>query len=245
MKRSNLLILAAIFIFPMIANSQEGGVKVTSSQQTPKDQPVQDRVIKDEVTLKEYEKTGGNPGIYMVYEETSMYLEPGWQKGYVVLNDKTMMDGILLRYDIYHQQMQYIRDNDTLAFSRPEELDYLYIGDKKFIYTEFESEGVVKNGFFEVLHEGKCPLYLQRMVKYHLDPEAEPELKHDVYVRECGYFVKKSGDMARPIKNNKKSILCAFKDKEEEVSKFMDDNDLSGKTCDELKLVIAFYNSLP
>jgi hypothetical protein len=245
MKRSNLWILVASLIFPMVASAQEGGVKVSSGQQTQKDLPMHDRVIKDESTLKELEKTGGNPGVYTVYEETSMYLEPGWENGYVVLKDKTMMDGILLRYDLYHQQMQYIRDNDTMAFSRPEELDYLYIGDQKFIYTEFESEGVVKNGFFEVLHEGKCPLYLQRMVKYHLDPESEPQLKHDVYVRECGYFVKKSGEMARPIKNNKKSILCAFKDKEEEVSKFMDDNDLSGKTCDELKLVIAFYNSLP
>jgi hypothetical protein len=50
--------------------------------------------------------------------------------------------------------------------------------------------------------------------------------------------------MAEPIKANRKSILCVFKDKEEEVAKFMDDNKLSGKTCDELKLVIAFYNSL-
>ena len=245
MKKLSMIILAAALIFPFVARSQEGNVKTVSGQENQRNMPMHDKVILEGSTISDLGTFGGNSGDYMVYDETGIYLEPGWEKGYAVLKDKTMLDGIMVRYDLYNQQMQFIRNADTLAFSKPDELDYLYIGARKFIYSEYISEGIVKNGFFEVLHEGECPLYLQRSVKYHLDPETDNDLKNDVYVRECGYFVKKSGEMAQPIKMNRKSILCAFKDKEEEVARFMDDNDLDGKTCDELKLVIAFYGSLP
>jgi hypothetical protein len=207
----------------------------------------QETINQDLASIQTSQSTGGGgaAGNYMVYDQSGMYLEPGWAKGYVVLKDKSMLEDIQLRYDLYNQQMQFVREGDTLAFSSPGELDYLYIGERKFIYSEFKCEKGIRNGYFEVLHEGECPLFIHRYIRYHLDPEDRPTLTNDVYIRECCYFVKKPGQPAEPVKANRKSILCVFKDREEDIAKFMDDNHLSGKTCDELKLVIAFYNSLP
>jgi len=244
MKKSVLLILAVMILTPFIARSQNEGVKGSVTQQSGRSAPANEMSPQDRNVLSEYGTSGGSPGNYMVYDQSGMYLEPGWAPGYAVLRDKSTVENIQLRYDLYNQQMQFIRDGDTMAFKNPDELDYLYIGSKKFIYSEYKGERVVRKGFFEVLHEGKCPLYMHRSIRYHLDPEDRPTLTTDVYIRECEYFVSKNGQMAEPIKANRKSILCVFKDKEEEVAKFMDDNKLSGKTCDELKLVIAFYNSL-
>ena len=53
------------------------------------------------------------------------------------------LDNILLRYDIYHQQIQFIRENDTLAFSKPEEVKCFIFDNRKFVYADFQSNGVI------------------------------------------------------------------------------------------------------
>ena len=245
MKAQVLIILAAIIIFPLVARTQIEGGKLEPGTQSERQVTNPQLAQQDAASIQATQPSGGGTGNYMVYDQSGMYLEPGWTKGYVVLSDKSMMEDVMLRYDIYHQQMQFIREDDTLAFSNPLEVDYLYLGQRKFVYCDYLSNNALLKGYFEVLHEGECPLYVHRYIRYHLDPEERPTLNTDVYVRECGYYVKKQGQPAEPIKPNRKSILCVFKDKETEVAKFMDDNHLSGKTCDELKLVIAFYNSIP
>lgn len=245
MKKSVLLILAVMILAPIIARSQNEGVKSSSNQQSEIYAPEKVRSTGGDMALiNETSKSGGSAGNYMVYDQSGMYLEPGWASGYAVLKNNARLENILIRYDMYHQQMQFIQDGDTMAFKNPEELDHLYFAGKKFVYCEFKGERAVQKGFFEVLHDGKCPLYLRRTIRYHLDPEDRPTLTTDVYIRDSEYFVKKNGQIAEPMKANRKGILCVFKDKEDEISKFMDDNKLSGKTCEELKLVIAFYNSL-
>jgi hypothetical protein len=244
MKISVLLILAVMIITPFNARSQNEGVKSSSTAQGGRTSSMNEINSPDLTVVKEYEQSGGSPGNYMVYDQSGMYLEPGWSPGYVMLKDKTRIDEIKLRYDLYHQQMQFVRKGDTLAFKNPGELDYLYMGNRKFVYCDYNQDGVINQGFFEVLHEGKCPLYLHRSIRYHLDPEDRPSLSQDVYIRQSDYYILKDNQMAEMIKLTRKGILNTFQDKEAEVAGFMNDNNLSGKTCDELKLVIAFYNSL-
>ncbi len=245
MKAQIFIILVAVLLFPCLSQSQIEGGNVKSGSQTSRSQPMHDKITREMAMVRENEKTGGGPGEYFVFDQAGMCLEPGWTTGYVVLKDKSVIDDIQLRYDIYHQQMQFIRNDDTLAFSHPEELDYIFLGDRKFVYSEFILDKTVQKGYFEVLHEGQCPLFVRRYITYHMDPEDNINLSNEVYVRECCYYIKKSGHSAEPILANRKSILCAFKDKEQEIGQFMNDNKLTGKTCEELKLVIAFYNSLP
>lgn len=244
MKKSVILLLVVMFLTPFIARSQKEGVKSSTFRQSESYAPSDDKSAGDMALINENSKSGGGSGNYLVYDQTGMYLEPGWSTGYAVLKDNTMIEDIQLRYDLYHQQMQFIREGDTMAFKNPSELDHLYFGDRKFIYCDYKGDRTVQKGFFEVLHEGDCNLYIRRYIRYHLDPEDRPTLTTDVYIRDCEYYVRKNNQMAEPIKTNRKSILCMFKDKEKEVAGFMDDNKLSGKTCDELKLIIAFYNSL-
>jgi hypothetical protein len=245
MKKSVIVILAVIMVSPYIARSQNEGVKGSTIQGVDNTVSTQEKTTAQMGVISEYEKSGGAQGNYMVYDQSGMYLEPGWSPGYVVLKDKTTMNDLMLRYDLYHQQLQFVKEGDTMAFANPSELEYVFIGDRKFIYTEYKSDNAILKGYLEVLHEGSCPLYAHRGIKYHLNPEDRPTLTKDVYIRECCYYVKKEGQIPQAVRPNRKSILNVFQDKQSDVARFMDDNGLTGKTCDELKLVIAFYNSLP
>jgi len=246
MKAPSLLFLAAFFIFLPFARSQDNAAKIQAPRENPKNDIQQKKITREEAEARELQYAGGGVGTAVNYiAAATMYLEPGWVPGYVVLKDKTMVEGLLLRYDIYHQQMQFVRDDDTMAFASPNELAYMFIGNHKFVYCDYDCEGENNKGYFEVLYDGETSLYYHRCVEYHFENEDKPDKQGDIYVQKCGYFVKRNGETAIRILPNRKSILSVLGDKEKEVAMFMDDNDLKGKTGDELRQILAFYNNLP
>jgi hypothetical protein len=194
--------------------------------------------------LQDQGKTGGAAGESEKISQSGMFLEPQWTPGYVVIGEKSVIDELLLRYDLYHQQFHFIRGNDTMAFSRPEELLMICMGDKRFIYTDFEDDGVIRKGFFEQLSDEECKLLARHTVKYHMDPGARPRLDEDLYIQECGYYVKKKSDPARPVRICRKGVLCAFREREDQIKAFMDDNGIKMKNCEDLRQVVDYYNSL-
>ena len=187
---------------------------------------------------------GGKYERYPYSRESGMYLNEGWSQGYASLKDRSRMDHLLLRYDVYNQQMQFISGTDTLAFSNPGELDYLQMDGKRFIYGPFEYEGVMDEGYFEVLKDGDCQLLLRRTVTHHIQKDGISGPGEEEFLRDVTYFIKKGDQVAREIRTCKKSVLCAFKDEEEKVKEFMKTNDLKMKCCEDLMQVVAFYNSL-
>jgi hypothetical protein len=245
MKKSVLMILAICFFLPLMTWSQNEGVKQVKSPVTDDKKPMYDRSTKEMSMIQEQGSSGGAgcpAGLSSV--NAACFLEPGWAPGRVMLKDKTLIDNILLRYDIYHQQLQFIRDIDTLAFAKPEEASYFVLDGKNFIYAEYQLDNIIDKGYFEVLSEGNCKLLLRRTVKYHVAPETNPNIEEDLYIRECTYYISKNGETAKPVRACRSGVLCAFKDKEDQVKKFMKDNNMKMNTCEQLKEVVAYYNSL-
>ncbi len=245
MKTSVYLILAFFLCLPVIARSQQVENKLASDRQYH-DQIAQNQAFTNNDDRGMPVNRGGGGASEADYlPETGMYLEPGWMPGYVVLKDESILEGIMLRYDIYNQQFQFVRNGDTLAFANPHELASIQIGDHRFIYSGYQIKEASGVGYFEVLSGGDCQLLVRRKVAYHLSPGAKPRLDEDLYVRECEYYVMKGDSPAKPVRACRKSVLCAFSDKQDQIRAFIEDNELKMKTCDELKQVVAFYNSLP
>jgi hypothetical protein len=177
-------------------------------------------------------------------EETGMYLEDGWLQGYALLTNGSRMDHLMLRYDIYNQQMQFIIEEDTLAFSDPDELDHLLLEGRRFVYEEFENKNVLEKGYFEVLKDGDCKLLKRRTITHHIQRDGIANDEEENYLRDVTYFIKKEGKVAREVRTCKKSVLCAFEDEEVKVKQFIKTNKLKMKSCEDLMQVVAFYNSL-
>jgi hypothetical protein len=245
MNKSVLMILAISFLLPVMTRSQNEGVKHVSSTVATDKKPMYDRSTREMGLMQEQGSSGGaSCPAGLSSENAACYLEPGWVPGKVMLNDNTLMDNILLRYDLYHQQLQFIRGEDTLAFAKPEEVNNFTLDGKNFIYAEYQLDNIIDKGYFEILADGNCKLLLRRTVEYHVTPETNPNLEEDLYIRECTYYISKNGETAKPVRACRSGVLCAFKDKEDQVKKFMKDNGMKMNTCEQLKEVVAYYNSL-
>jgi hypothetical protein len=177
-------------------------------------------------------------------EETGIYLIPEWVSGKVILKDNTTLENLKLRYNIYHQQMQFISEGDTLAFSKPEELNCLFLGDKKFIFIDFDNKGSVEKGYFELRADGRCQLLLRRSITYHLIDESVSANGKDPYMRSCDFYIRKNNEIAKPIIPSKKTILNVLNDRQDTVREFINDNKLNMRNYDDFLLVINFYNNL-
>jgi hypothetical protein len=154
------------------------------------------------------------------------------------------MEDLPLRYNIYFQQMQFIRDNDTLAFGNPSELKSVKIGDRNFIYSQFESEGTLDSSYFELLSDGYCRMLMRRKVEYHLVIDDKNCDQSQTYVKTFSYYLQRQGEPARQCIRNTKGMCTYFEDEEEQIRNFISVNDLNLKKCEDVKKVVEFYNVL-
>jgi hypothetical protein len=245
MKRTFIFFLAFLIMMPFTASSQNEGIKPVANPAPSNKHPMYEKTTREMAMMREQGTSGGSPcPTGLPSESATCYLEPGWTGGRVLLNDNSLMEDVQLRYDIYHQQLQFVRDDDTLAFAKPEEVKCFMLGDRHFVYADYQVDNIVGHGYFELASEGEYRMMVRRTVKYHADPEGKPSLGEDVYVKECSYFLSKNGETAKPVKLSRKSVLAAFANKQEEIRQFMDDHDIRLNDCHQLKEVVDYYNSL-
>lgn len=177
--------------------------------------------------------------------EGSMYLSDGFIEGTVLLADNTVLSELQLRYNVYFEQMQFIRGEDTMAFARPDEISHILMDNKKFIYCEFLNDGVIDSSYFTVLADGDCCLLQRNIVKYHRVPgEQNDACEKDTFYKSCDLYLKKGDYPAVKTRCSRKSILRSLADRGQEIKAFMKKEGLKIKTAEEMARVVDHYNSL-
>lgn len=244
MKKTRILILAFVIFIPFLARTQNEGI-IPASNLPPTEKQTSHTVADPQTKLTLTQESSGAPASMEAPKRNEgMYLEPGWTHGQVILADQNILENMPLRYDIYHQQVQFIRDGDTVAFAKPEEVASIIMNGRKLVYIEFSNEGKVEKGYFEVLSYGDTKLLLRRIVKYHEQRDPQSNLKEDVFIRENHYYIQKPGETPLPVEFNRTSVLNVLNDKELQIQEFMENNKLRMKTLEEIKKVLAYYNTL-
>jgi hypothetical protein len=102
----------------------------------------------------------------------------------------------------------------------------------------------LKNGYFEVLTQGECHLLLRREITYHLVDDLDDGVINDSYILEQTYYLEKPDKPASRIKMNKKSVISAFCDKQNQVEKYIKKNKIRFKTQEDMVRVVDYYNGL-
>jgi hypothetical protein len=245
MKRSLVVILAIFLFYPLGTRSQNEGIKPVSNPAPAEKEPMHSRATREMAFINQQAPGGVSPcPAGLPSGNTSCYFDSKWASGRVMLSDNSIIEDVQLRYDLYHQQLQFIKDGDTLAFAKPDEVKCFMLGTHHFIYSGYILEDKQGKGFFEVVADGSCQLLLRRTIQYHGTPESNPDLQEEVYLRDCSYYISKNGNVASQVRLNKKSVLSAFSDKEEQVRQFMEENKIKMNACDKLVKVVDYYNSL-
>lgn len=237
---------AFIFIFLLIAPAQEETLIKNNSKRTQRDQQ-QEAVyqpLEDPVPIHDLYDGGGGYSPYFYYGDlTGMYFNEDWKDGAAGLVDGTLMKGSF-RYNIYQQKMEAIVKGDTFAFAESCELEWVQIGDRKFIYSSFvRSNYEVSNSWFEVLCEGDCALLLRRYIKYRVIDGDDDDSNDQLYKLD-EYYTRKDKAGAERLYISKKSVLAAMQEHETEVCSFIKQEKLKLKDQKDLVMLFAYYNTL-
>ncbi len=177
--------------------------------------------------------------------EGSIYVGENWPGGKLILRGGKTIENYLFRYNVYADQMQFIKDSDTLAFASPGELFSITFDDRTFVYGPYEGSGTLMKGYFELLVPGKQQLLLRRAVSYIIPEETKgkEEPKNKYLISEC-FFLKKGNLPAQKVICNKKSALNAVGDHQEELDNYLKKTGNKVRTAEDLKRMVAYYNSL-
>jgi hypothetical protein len=178
-------------------------------------------------------------------EPGNLYIGEKWPKGLLLLKDGNKIDNYRYRYDVYADQMQFISDNDTLAFAAPSEMKMVTFDDMSFIYSSYECTGMLMKGYFEQLVDGKKQLLLKRTVTYHLPGvNDEADGLKDTYLITTTCFLKDGIHPAQKLLINRKSALEAMSDHRKDMEDFLQKTGNKVRTVDDLKKMVTYYNTL-
>lgn len=239
------LFTAFAFLFLLFAQAQQQEAVISKKGSNPVESQEVTHTLKDEpLPASDLRDGGGGYGQYFYYgDPTGMYLNSDWKPGNVAVKEGDDMEG-MLRYNIYHQKVEAVIEGDTFAFAKPGELNWVMIGESKFIFSNFlRNDYEVAGTWFEVLCEGECDLLLRRYIKYRVTDGDDEHSDDQLYMLE-EYYTRTKDESGKRLYTSKKDIPLVLLGHQEELSVYLKENKLNLKEKDDLVKLFNYYNSL-
>jgi len=176
--------------------------------------------------------------------EGSPYLDD-WQLSKIILNDGKIISGLMIRYNVYTNQMQYQDNNKTYIIGTPDSISEIKFPSHNFLYKEYTTNKKIDKSYFEIVVKGKVNLLNKYEIevipsKYYVamdvgDKNDRLVLKQQLYLHQGEMIV---------ILNKKKDLLKVLNDRSKEISSYIDKEGLSCKKKEDMSKVLTYYNQL-
>lgn len=195
--------------------------------------------------------TGGQPfssNKYVRLTSGSPYFSDDWMKGYLLTKDSVGYSGMLLKLDLLDNVLIYLNDkNQEFVSSLPMRIVTLKdtVSNRTYIFTHSSSVPGApdkERTWYEVLAQGKAVLYKQYAKSIYESKAYASSITEQSVITDEKYFIGTGSQLIRVKKI--KDIPSVLSDKKKELETFINQNRLSGKTSDDYKLLITYYNSL-
>lgn len=162
------------------------------------------------------------------------YLDKHFQKSYILKTNGSELKDIQLRYNIYSDNMEFINDGQILAVAFPSEIHRIKLGNKTFIYKQYQTGNKIQHSYFEVIHEG----YFQLLKKYITTlktPETFATADSARFIQQPPiYFLRRDQGNIYPVTSQKK-LVKILQPVHQPAIDFVKTNKINGK--DETKLI--------
>ncbi|MEP7255520.1 MAG: hypothetical protein ABI666_07065 [Ferruginibacter sp.] len=187
------------------------------------------------------------------------FLFPGFTKSVIKLKSGQLSSAVL-NYNVVDQEMVFRQNEGYMVLSNPQLVDTVYIANRIFI--------PFKIGFYELVMAGPATLFIQH--KSDLESVGTPTgygatsqttnaiPQRQIYgpagsvdlripdgfkiVDKTEYWVRKSNQMDKF--STKRQFLKIFKDKEKELTQFIDHNDIRFKNINDIVKLFNYCNEL-
>jgi len=189
------------------------------------------------------------PGYNYIYPENNIvkgtegspYLSD-WEYADILFTSGGEIKGLLVRYNVFTNQLLYQENNQTYLMGAPDSISELKFSNRNFIYREYLPG---KKTFFEVVIKGKVSL----LIKYEVEvtPANYNEAlmsgnKNDVLNIKQKLYLQQGANYI-PI-SKKDQLLQFLSDKKTEVASLMTKEKLSFKKKQDMMEIVSFYNQL-
>jgi len=178
----------------------------------------------------------------------SPYLNDEFEKGEVVLKDKTTFKDVLLRYNIYNDQMEFQDEGKEYAIGTGawHLLDRISVGDNIFVVDIYSIGTREKEGYFTLLADGETKLLRKHEMKLTDPVPAKPmqDPKNSEFVRKQDVYYLKIGSERIYEINNLKKMIAHVGEHQDELKTFAKKEKISVKKPDKLAKLVDYYNSL-
>lgn len=167
--------------------------------------------------------------------------------GYVYDKEK-MIANLPLRYNIYNDEFQVrvdVNQIDGLTFNENYRIE-IYNNTYIPLYYDFKNKLNLK-GYFSVLYNGEHKLLLKKRKIYIPAKPPKNSLSPGFPARfidsDDFFILLKNSNKPKIIKNRKSFISLFQEDVQDELTKFIKDNNISFKNGDDLNALFNFINS--
>ena len=181
------------------------------------------------------------PGI-----DGSPFLQKDFNLGKIIVSENKVIDSIMLRYDVYHKEMQYKNEGKVYAIGTPENIKSISFDHRTFVYLTYLEKGVVAKDYFEALKLGKSASlyrhYFITLTPANYNPAMDIGNKNDeIKLNEEFCMIYK--DKFILIDKRGKSVLAQFTDGDlQKVKKFIKEKGISFKDENDLVVLDEYIN---
>jgi hypothetical protein len=176
----------------------------------------------------------------------SPFLDPDYKMGTVTTDDGLVYKDIPLRYNCYRDVLEFKKDKSVYDLMPKTKIKRVEFGGQVFAYKSYESSQGTDYSFFEILAEGKATLCTRFTVNFYEaeDPKGFADAKPPRFDEIAKtYYVSVNNSPGRKITNSKK-LIEFLADKQKDMESFISKQKLGVKKVEDLKKIIAYYNSL-
>ena len=187
------------------------------------------------------------------------FLLPRFTKSVIKLKSG-QMNSAILNYNVVDQEMVFLQTENYMVLTNPQLVDTVYMANRTFI--------PFKTGFYELVMTGTVTLFIQHKSDVEsvgtstgygatsqttnatyqrqiYGPIGSVDLRiPDAYkiVDKTEYWVRKENEMRKF--STKRQFLKIFKDKEKELTQFINDNNIKFKEINDIVKLFNFCNEL-
>lgn len=191
------------------------------------------------------------------------FLNEDWEKANLYLTLNRKLENQHIKYDIEQNQFLLLDDAISSSAEGPENFDVISgvsvlafeisvpLGGEKIylnsVNAGFTDGGTPYPGFLEILVEGPVNLYRQvetSVLRAHYNVALNAGEKKDRIIKKEAFFVRRADEKElHEISKSKKDNLDFF-GKQQQVEKFVKENNIKFKQQGDLVKLVSYYNTL-
>jgi hypothetical protein len=193
---------------------------------------------------------GGEPVVLVKFArlvEGTPYFKDEWMKGNVIVNGGRQYSGIYLKLDLFDNEVHFQdqKGNEMIATTSIQKLILIDSATQQafnFINGEFIQANSRIKGWYQLLADGKAML-LKKFNKQmqEVKPYGSATVEQSI-ITSPRYYILYNGNFTEIKKI--KELAAILVDKKEELTQYINSNNLSGKTDNDFISLINYYNGL-